>query len=83
MFKIEFFQDCYTLALPQLEILRGNVFEEDISGCAWKISLGAIALAIQPHLRIVECLNAWSTIQAIKYLIENDKKKKVSVFIIT
>ncbi|XP_063611340.1 uncharacterized protein LOC134785022 isoform X2 [Penaeus indicus] len=62
------------LSLPHLEVLRNNIKRKNSN--TMRVSLGAVALALQPKLEVVETLEYWDTYDAVLYLLIMEDRYK-------
>ena len=65
------------ITLPHLEVFRSNVLKGKTNGM--KLSIGSVALMLQPKLRVVESDRNWNTYDAIAYILDMESKYKVSL----
>lgn len=68
--------ESWQLSLPNLEVLRNNVFGDHHTN-SMRVSLGAAALLIQPKMETVKTLT-WDTNRAIMHLLDTEAKLKNS-----
>ncbi|XP_069971336.1 uncharacterized protein [Penaeus vannamei] len=64
------------LSLPHLEVLRNNIRRKNSN--TMRVSLGAVALVLQPKLEEVETLEYWDTYDAVLYLLTMEDKYKTT-----
>ncbi|XP_050717512.1 uncharacterized protein LOC126999223 isoform X2 [Eriocheir sinensis] len=67
--------ESWQLSLPNLEVLRNNVFGDHHTN-SMRVSLGAAALLIQPKMETVKTLT-WDTNRAIMHLLDTEAKLKM------